>query len=98
MNIKQAAEQFEPNTMKNVSELALVPVDIELKEETRENTKGESYIIKFFELDGETYRVPFTVLKDLKTILEKKPTLKHFCVARSGSTKEDTKYTVIPLD
>ena len=98
MDLKQTAQEFEVNTMKNVAELALVSVDVELKEEQKENSMGESYVVKYFEQNGEKYRVPFTVLKNLKAILEKKPGLKTFCVSRSGTTKEDTKYTVIPLD
>lgn len=96
-SIKEAAKEYEPNTFKNVSVLESIDVDAEVKEEKKQNSEGEDYTVKYIEVDGEKYRVPFTVLRDLKSILTKKPDLKSFCVSRVGTTKEDTKYTVIPL-
>lgn len=57
----------------------------------------EPYEYNFIEVNGEKYRVPDSVLNNLKAILEKKPNLKTFCVTKSGEGRL-TKYTVIPLE
>jgi len=95
-SIKETAEQFESNSMKNISELATVSVDLDLKEEKKTGGDGE-YTVQYIEVDGEKYRVPFTVISSLNSILSKKPDIESFCVSRKGTTKEDTRYTVIPL-
>ena len=97
-SIKTAAQEYETSAMQNISVLDSVSVDVDVKEETRENSAGESYKVNFIEVEGVKYRVPFTVIKNLKSILAKKPALKTFCVSRQGTTKDDTTYTVIPLD
>lgn len=97
-SLKEAAEEFESTSIKNISELKEVSVDIDVQEETKTNAAGESYIQKFIVVGKEKYRVPVTVISSLKEIMERKPNMKSFCVSRVGTTKEDTKYTVIPLD
>jgi len=52
---------------------------------------------KVVNINGENYRVPMSVVQQLKVILEDNPNLKKFKVKRSGSTKDDTRYQVIPL-
>lgn len=96
--LKEIAQAYEPTGMKNISELDSVDVNAEIKEEEKENLSGEKYLVRCVEVDGVQYRVPFTVIKDLKAILERKPNLKCFAVSRVGTTKEDTRYAVIPLD
>lgn len=48
-------------------------------------------------VDGEDYRMPTSVLKNLKAILVEKPELKEFKVSKSGEGLK-TAYTVITLD
>lgn len=84
--------------MKNISELPEVIVaDMDVKEEIRQDSEGKDYKVNFIEVNKENYRIPYTVLAALKAILEKKPDLQKFAVDRQGTTKEDTRYTVIPL-
>ena len=97
VSIKETAQAYEPSTMKNISDLDMVSTDLDVQEETKENAQGESYLVRFVVINDEQYRMPFTVIKDLKAILEKKPDLKSFCVSRTGTTKEDTRYQTIPL-
>ncbi len=96
-NLKDAAEAYEKTSMKNISELDVVKVGAEMKTETLTNSDGEDYKVDYIEVDGVKYRVPAPVKGDLKAILTKKPGLTEFCVSRVGTTKEDTKYTTIPL-
>lgn len=97
-NLKEALDNLESGSMKNISELAEIKVaDVDLKEETRQDKDGNDYTVKYIEIGGEEYRVPYTVLAQLKDIMERKPNLESFSVSRKGTTKEDTRYTVIPL-
>jgi len=48
-------------------------------------------------VDDEEYRVPTSVLKSLKVILEDKPDLKFFKVKKTGEGLK-TEYTVIPSE
>ena len=47
-------------------------------------------------IDGEDYRVPVSVLKSLKAILEARPEVKNIKVSKTGEGLK-TEYTVIPL-
>lgn len=85
---------------KNIAELQSVSTDLELVDDEFEFTKnGETKIVKqkVIVVDGEKYRCPIMVIQQLKVILEDNPALKKFKVKKSGSTKDDTKYQVIPL-
>ena len=52
---------------------------------------------KIIIVDGESYRVPVSVIQQLKILLEDNPLIKKFKVKKSGTTKDDTRYQVIPL-
>jgi hypothetical protein len=70
-------------------------------EQTLEKTYNEipkDIVDKVIVVDGIDYRVPGSVIGNLKAILEKKPSLRKFSVSRQGKDKDNTKYTVIPLD
>ena len=95
-NIKDMAKAYEPQTTKNICELEEVSVDIDVKEVTRTDGKGDSFKLLIADVDGQEYRVPVSVLKNLKAILEKKPDVKKFTVGKSGEGM-NTEYTVIPL-
>lgn len=97
-SIRTAAKTYVPKSAKNISELKSVDVDAALMLEQGTNAEsGEDYSYNYIEVNGEKYRVPDSVLSNLKAILEKKPTLKTFCVSKTGEGRL-TKYSVIPLD
>ena len=97
--IKEAAQKYEPKRMKNVADLEVVRTDIDIIEnEERDDTEGKTYTVSYFIKDGEEYRVPATVLEQLKKILEEKPELKTFKVSKTGEGKHGTKYQVISLE
>ena len=94
--IKEAAQAYEPKRMKNIADLEKVRADIEFhEEEERKDRDGEKYYVSYIVIDDEEYRVPASVLEQLKTILETKPDLKTFRVIKKGEGK-GTKYTVVP--
>ena len=95
--LKEFAEAYEPSKTKNIAELEVVSVSQNIQKETRKNKDGEDYTISFIVVDNEEYRVPSSVVEQLKTILEAKPDLKTFKVTKKGEGM-NTKYTVIQLE
>ena len=95
MNIKETAEQYVPPTTRNIVELKEVPVNMEIKEKTAMKNDGETFSYKYIEVANVEYRVPVSVIKSLKAILEKKPEVNMFSVTKSGEGL-NTQYTVIP--
>jgi len=97
MNILESAKAYEPKSSKDVSELEVVRTDLQVEDGKGENREGKSFDYKFTVIDGIEYRIPYTVLEQLKSILVEKPELKTFKVTKSG-TGMGTKYQVITLD
>jgi len=99
--ISEYAKDYEPTaTTKNISELQSVSTDLELVDDEFEFTKnGETKTVKqkVVVIDGEQYRCPISVIQQLKVFLEDNPALKKFKVKKTGTTKDDTRYVVIPL-
>lgn len=97
------AKDFEPaSKTKNIADLKEVATDIELiddeftiidKVTKQEKTVKQKVII----VDGDQFRVPNSVIGQLKVILEDNPNCKKFKVKKSGTTMDDTRYMVIPL-
>jgi len=101
--LNEFAQEYEPiATTKNIADLPSVSVDLELEDDSFEFTdkisgKPKTVTQKVINVEGETYRVPVSVIQQLKVLLEDNPNLKKFKVKKSGTTKDDTRYQVIPL-
>jgi len=96
--LSEFAKTYTPETTKNISDLKEVNVNLVLEDRAGIDKSGNNYKYKVIVVDGVDYRVPSSVIGNLKAILEKKPSMTKFSVVRQGKTKDDTKYTVIPLD
>lgn len=98
--LKEEALSYEAKLTKNIADLNEVSVDIELEDDEfeMEDEKGETKVVKqkIIVVNGDKYRVPKSVLKQLKDQLEDNPDLKKFKVKKSGQGL-NTDYTVIPL-
>jgi hypothetical protein len=95
--LKQEAQEYEvPTKTRNIAELSKVSVDVVIEDDNFTNKEGEEVKQKVIVLDGEKYRVPVSVLNNLKVILEDNPNMKTFKVRKTGEGM-DTRYTVIPL-
>jgi len=91
-SIKDEASKHEPKvSVKNISELKSVDVSCAMFEENK-----VEFPYKYIEIEGIRYKVPLSVLANLKVILAEKPDLKTFKVTKTGASI-DTRYTVIPL-
>ncbi|MBW2969470.1 hypothetical protein KY314_05160 [Candidatus Woesearchaeota archaeon] len=95
-SLKDTAQAYEPPQTLNIADLDKVPTEAEVKSETGKNKDDEEFTYNYIEVEGQRYRVPNSVLTELKTILEEKPDLKEFRVKKTGSGLQ-TRYTVIPL-
>jgi len=96
VSIKDFAKAYEPQQMKNIAELETVDANIEIKKETRKDQSNEEYQVMFIVVNGEEYRVPPSVVTQLKAVVEAKPNLASFKVTRTGQGM-GTKYQVISL-
>tara|TARA_Y100000034_G_C6897243_1_gene413973 strand:- start:744 stop:1040 length:297 start_codon:yes stop_codon:yes gene_type:complete len=93
--LSETALKYTAPTTKNISELAEVQVNAEVKEKTA--GEGENaFTYKYIEVEGEEYRVGASVLKQLKAHLEANPKITKVKVTKEG-TGMNTAYTVIPL-
>ena len=90
--LKEEAKKYENKAkVKNISELQSIDTDIQVMYDEQ-----AEFPYSYIELNGERYKVPTSVLGNLKVILEENPDLKKFKVRKSGEGME-TRYTVIPL-
>ena len=96
VSIKEFAQAYEPQQMKNIADLEVVEANIEIKKETRKDQNSEEYSVMFIVKDGEEYRVPPSVVTQLKAVIEAKPDLAKFKVTKTGQGM-GTKYQVISL-
>jgi hypothetical protein len=93
--MKEEAEAYEPPQTKNIADLEVVPTDIEVYDKDYTDSEGKPFTLKVITVENEDYRVPVSVLKNLKVILVEKPNLKTFKVTKSGEGLK-TNYTIIP--
>jgi hypothetical protein len=95
--LRQAAKKYEPKTTLNVSDLKEVSTENDIMTKSFTKNDGEMVSYQAIEVDGQEYRMPISVIKQLKEMIDEKPNMTKFKVKKSG-TGMSTKYTVIPLD
>ncbi len=95
--LKQEAESYEPKTTHNVADLPEVPLDLEVSDGSGTDDEGKEFHYKFVTLNNEEYRVPKSVLLEMKKILKLKPETKSVKVKKQGSGLS-TRYEVEPLN
>ena len=96
VTIKEKALQYEKQKTKNITDLNAVSVEFEVVRRNFKDKDDKPFSVDVALINGEEYRVPASVLENLKAILEEKPELKTFKVTSTG-TGMNTRYTVIPL-
>jgi len=95
--IIEEAKAYEPPQTKNIADLEVVPTSVEIFNKEYMDSEGKPFGIKVVTIKNEDYRVPVSVLKSLKAIIEEKPELKHFKVKKTGEGLK-TEYIVIPIE
>ena len=96
-SIKDNAEAIEPASTKNIADLEAVSVKQEIIERKYKEGTADEFKLNVVVINGEDYRVPDVVLKQLKVMIGEKPQMTTFKVKKEG-TGLKTSYTVIPLD
>jgi len=94
--LKTEAQAYESHSVGNIAELPKVSTELVVEDREGVNDEGKTFQYKIVSIEGQDYRVPNSVLKSLKAILEDNPNLKFFKVKKTG-TGLATEYTVIPL-
>ena len=90
--IKDEATAYKSNSsVRNISELNEIDTSLVLFDE-----KEAEYPYRYFEQNGERFKMPDSVLLNLQAILKSSPNLKKFKVTKQGQGM-NTKYIVIPL-
>lgn len=107
-SLMEEAEKYEPaedfQRWKNIADLDEVDVTEDLgfvteeheKKDSEGNSTGKKFKVRLITVDGEKYRVPITVMNQLKAHKEENQDLKKIKVKKSG-TGLNTEYTVIPI-
>lgn len=95
-SLKDEAQSYEGQSVGNIADLPKVSTDLKVEDREGTNDEGKVFQYKVIVVEGHEYRVPNSVLKSLKTILEDNSELKTFKVKKSGQGM-NTEYTVIPL-
>lgn len=100
VTLKETAQNFVPKKVKNISELNEISTDCEVLHDGKgyDSKEDKEFNYSYIVLNNEQYRVPASVLGQLKDVLEEKPNLKKFKVKRTGEGRTGTKYTLITLD
>jgi len=93
-NLREKAYNYEPKTTKNVADLEFLNVDVDIEEREGTDKDGKQFTYNVIVVDGEEYRVPATVLKQLKTMLQEKPEIEYVKVKKSGEGL-NTEYQVL---
>lgn len=94
--LKEAAKAYTPKQTLNIADLPEVPTDLQLEDREGMDNEGKPFKYKVINLNGADYRVPGSVIGDLKALMEEKPNLAKFKVIKKG-TGMNTRYTSIPL-
>ena len=96
-NLRECAKVYVPTTTKNIAELEAVSLDVPIQERKGKNKEGVEFSFHVAIVAGDEYRVPSSVLNDIKAIMSAKPTLKTIRVIKKGQGMA-TQYTVVPLE
>lgn len=92
--LREEALTYESKETKNIADVDFFPANLDLKEFEGKTKEGKDFSYKYVVIDGEEYRVPLTVLKDMKAILEEEPSTEYFKVKKQGEGM-NTKYTTM---
>jgi len=101
VKIEEFAKAYESKTTKNISELTEISTNLDLQDDEFDFTdkEGNEKTVKqrVIVVDDQKYRVPISVIQQLKVMIEDNPKITKFKVKKTGEGKDNTRYTVIPI-
>lgn len=95
--ILESAIGYEPKKTFNVSELPSVDVTLKLEDREGLDESGKTFSYQVTVVEGKEYRVPGSVLEELKKALKIRSDIKKFKVNRTGAGLH-TRYSVEILE
>lgn len=93
VSIREQAKEIKQYETLNVVALEKISVEADIKERAGQTEDGKEFSYFYIEVDDQPYRVPVSVLQQLKGLLEEKPETKFFKVNKDGEGM-NTKYQV----
>ena len=97
VSIREYAALQEETKTGNIADLEKVSLDdIEIKSQSGTTSEGKEFSYDYVTVNEKNYRVPKTVLFQLKELMQEKPEMTHFKVKKTGEGL-NTKYQVIDL-
>ena len=97
VKLREEAQAYEPPQTKNIADLEAVSLDMNVEDRKGTDKDKNTFKYKVVVIDGEEYRVPGSVLSEIKMIMEEKPDLKTVKVKKEGIGL-NTRYKVIELE
>lgn len=88
--VKQTATEYEPTQTKNIADLNKMSVNAEIQVRKFKEGTPEEFEVNVIEYKDDDYRIPTSVIKQLKSLLEEKPDLEYFKVKKSGDGMQTT--------
>ena len=91
--LKEEAQAYEPKKTLNIADLDKVDISFPMEDRVGKDQQGKEFNYKVMIFNSQEYRVPSTVLEEIKKMISLKPDLTHVKVTQSGSGL-NTRYTV----
>ena len=93
----EVADEYKPDKTMVISDLEEVSIDLKTDIYIGVGDDGKTFNYYYIVVGGEKYRIPPSVLAQIKVIRKRLPNMKLFTVDRVGTGPKDTRYTVVPL-
>ncbi len=91
--LKESAQDYVPKRTLNVTDLDRVDLSFDVEDRSGTNSEGKDFQYKVIVVNSQEYRVPATVLEEIKKIIKIKPEAKFVKVSSTGSGL-NTSYSV----
>ena len=96
-SLKETAQGYIPKQTLNIADLDRVDISFPVEDRTGTDSEGKEFSYKVMIANNLEYRIPNTVLEEIKKILELKPEVNFVNVTKAGSGLS-TRYSVRALD
>jgi len=96
MKLREAAERHEQKVTKNIVDLECLDINAEVQPRESTDKAGKLYKYNVTVIDGIEYRIPGSVLGQIKELLKKLPNTQFITVTKAG-TGLATRYNVMPF-
>lgn len=94
--LKDFAQTYESKKTKNVTDLPSIDISEPIERRNGKDAEGKPFDYLVLVRDGDDYRVPFSAVEQIQTLLENMPNLTTVKVTKKGEGM-NTKYSVIPI-